>query len=289
MASGAEILISNSDDAVSRKRYETLLEVMGAIESHPEISGLFRDLLQRLGEVVPVDLVNLVLHDPARDVMRLSALEARVPVTIPLTLQLRMEESPAGWVWQQQQPLFLIDLQKEERFVRYIRMLQDSGIRSYYVLPVTTVRGRYGAVAFGSQRENALGDSELKFIEQATVQVAIAVDAVLSHETAQSYHEELVREHKQLQMLLDITNTLVKNLDLRSVLAQVSGCLQRVVQHDYSSLCLRDRDSRRFRVQALEFPRGSAAIHQMPEFPADDSPADVLSLLASLCWSTNSR
>ena len=66
------------------KRYETLLEVAGSIVSQVGLSDLFRDLLQRLTEVGGFDFLNLVLHDPIRNTMRLNVLQALIPVLIYL-------------------------------------------------------------------------------------------------------------------------------------------------------------------------------------------------------------
>ena len=60
-----------------------LLEVSESIASHRDIAALFQDLAQRLPRIVPFDLINLVLYDPTRDLMRVHALV--VPhVAIPL-------------------------------------------------------------------------------------------------------------------------------------------------------------------------------------------------------------
>ena len=166
------------------KRYQTLLEVAGSVVSQANLSDLFRDLLQRLKDVGGFDFLNLVLHDPVKKVMRLNELQALIPVTIPMSLEVPVGDSPAGWVWQNQEPLLLHDLAQEDRFGAYGRMLRDSGVRTYYVFPLTTAKRSYGAVSFGSRQANGFNDSDLKFMEQLITQVAAAVDDALTHETA---------------------------------------------------------------------------------------------------------
>src|SRR5208282_1482746 len=65
------------------KAYETLLEVTGSIVSRMDISELFRELLESLKQLGKFDFLNLVLHDPVQNVMRLNVLQALMPVTIP--------------------------------------------------------------------------------------------------------------------------------------------------------------------------------------------------------------
>ena len=59
-----------------------LLEVSESIASHRDLEELFRDLAQRLPHIVPFDYINAVLHEPARDVMRLWLLVTSQPSTI---------------------------------------------------------------------------------------------------------------------------------------------------------------------------------------------------------------
>ncbi len=257
------------------KRYETLLEVAGSVVSHVDLPDLFRDLLQRLKTFGGFDLLNLVLHDPAKNVMRLNVLQAIIPVTIPMSLELPVGDSPAGWVWQNQEPLFLCDLTDEDRFGPFLRMLKESGIRTYYVFPLTAAEQAYGAVSFGSRQANAYNDSDLKFMEKLVTQIAVAVDVVLTHETARTYQEKLAEEHECLQLVHDITNTLVSHLDLKELFLQISKCLGRVVRHDYSSLCLYEPANNQFRLRVVDFPKGGNLLREevvLPDWLAEGSP-----------------
>jgi formate hydrogenlyase transcriptional activator len=114
------------------KKYEILLEVTGSIVSRMDLSELFRELLENLKQLGKFDFLNLVLHDPVRDVMRLNVLQALMPVTIPMSMEVPVGESPAGWVWQRKEALLLGNLSTEERFGGYVRMLRESGIQTYY-------------------------------------------------------------------------------------------------------------------------------------------------------------
>src|SRR3989441_418583 len=58
---------------------QALLEVAEAIALHRDLGELFHDLAGRLHRVVQFDYLNLVLHDTARNVMRLHILETSQP------------------------------------------------------------------------------------------------------------------------------------------------------------------------------------------------------------------
>jgi formate hydrogenlyase transcriptional activator len=262
-----------SETVPALERYETLLEVAGSVASHPQLSELFQDLLRRLRHVVQFDALILVLHDSSRNVMRVNVLEALEPFTIPLSLEQPVETSVAGWVWQYQKPLLLDDIEHESRFGKLVSLLRDSSIKSFYALPVTTARRRCGAICFASKKAVAYKPADLRFMEQAATQLAVAVDAALTYETARNYQERLVQEHARLKLLLEINNTLVRNLNLQELLAQISGCIRCLIRQDYFSLCLYDPAAYQFRLHAVDFPKGHSALQPDFAFPLADSPA----------------
>jgi len=243
-------------------RYEALVEVSHSIASHPDLPGLFHDLLLKLQRSIRFDFLNLVLHDPATNMMRLNVLEATVPVTVPLSLAMPLEDIPAGWVWQQQQPLLIRDLEQEKRFAPVVRLYRESGLRTYCVLPLTTAQRRAGAISFGSTEVDAFSESDLGLMRQAAEQVAMAVDNVLTHESAVSYQQQLAMERDRLRMLLEINNTLVTHLELRELFSGLSAALRRAFRHDYSSLSLYNAEQNNFEIRALDLPNGRGLIRE---------------------------
>ena len=93
-----------------------LLEVSESIASHPDLNELFHDLAQRLPRIVPFDYINLVLHDAARNVMRLHLLAAPWSRPSKPEQEFPVDESPGGFVWKTQEPLIVNDIALEHRF-----------------------------------------------------------------------------------------------------------------------------------------------------------------------------
>jgi len=264
---GRNLSIIGQSDSLARAsspvdRYEALVEVSHSIASHPDLAGLFHDLLQRLRRVVRFDFLNLMLHDAATNMMRLNVLEAAVPITVPLSLALPVEDIPAGWVWQQQQPLLIRDLEQETRFAPAVRLYLESGLKSYYVLPLTTPQRRAGAISFGSTLVDAFSESDMRLMRQAAEQVAVAVDNVLTHESAVSYQHQLAMERDRLRMLLEINNTLVAHLELPDLFSGISEAIRRAFRHDFSSLALYDPDQNQFEIRAVDLPNGRGLIRE---------------------------
>ena len=230
-----------------RDRLRLLLEVSESIASHRTLEDLFRDLAARLPPVVPFDYINLLLHDPARDVMRLNILVAPEGSTINPGLELPVDDSAAGLVWKTQQPLIVEDLDREQRFPRLIAMMRENGVKSFCTIPLTTALRRLGSLGFGSLTRTLYKEADLNFMQQVANQVAVAVDNVLHDQSVRSAQQALTRERDRLQLLLDVNNAVVSRLDLDQVFTSVSACLRRLIPHEHSSLLLYEPETRRYR------------------------------------------
>src|SRR5436853_7609302 len=156
--------------------HRTLLGVSEAIAAHRDLTELFRDLAQRLPRVVQVNFVALSSHDPARNVMRLHTLQANVPADIVGGHEEPVEETPAGLVWQTQQPILVPNLAEERRWPKVTQCMQEDGINSLCVVPLTTALRQLGAMGFASLEKGAYGDADVEFLQQVGKQVAVAGD-----------------------------------------------------------------------------------------------------------------
>ena len=167
-----------------RPAWPCLLEVSESIASHRDLNELFHDLAERLPPIVPFDYINLVLHDPARNVMRLHLLVTPEPSTISPGLELPIDGSPGGYVWKTQQPLVVEDMSRETRFPTLTPLLMENGVQSFCSIPLTTALRRLGAMGFGSKQRQVYQEADLRFMQQVAKQVALAVDNVLHDESA---------------------------------------------------------------------------------------------------------
>ncbi|WP_447975092.1 sigma 54-interacting transcriptional regulator [Nitrospira sp. Kam-Ns4a] len=256
-------------------RYCALLEVAEAIAAHHDLHELFRDLAQRLPRVVQVNFVGLSLYEPERHVMRLHTLQANVPADIVGGHEAPVDDSPAGVVWQTQQPVLISDLAEEGRWPTMTRLAREDGIQSLCFVPLTTPVRRLGAMGFGSLQKGAYGDADVTFLQRVAAQVALAVDNVLNYERAQSAQRQLTKERDRLRLLLEVNNAVVSHLDLRAVFEAVSKYLREVMRHEYTSLALYEPPRDRFRLYALDFPDSKGLIQEGLVGPVDGSPAGV--------------
>ena len=245
-----------------RDRLRLLAEVSESIASHRDLNELFRDLAQRLPRIVPFDYINLVLHDPVRNVMRLRLLIAPVESTIRQGEDFPVDGSPGGFVFQTQQPLIVNDVTLETRYPVVISRLIENGVQSFCSVPLTTALGRLGAMGFGSLQTHIYDDSEVAFMCEVAKQIAVAVDNVLHDESARSMQRELARERDRLRLLLEVNNAVVSHLNMDDVFASVSASLQKVIQHDGCSLMLYEPDTGQYRCHVLKVSKNESFVEE---------------------------
>jgi formate hydrogenlyase transcriptional activator len=257
----------------SRRQLEALLEVSEAIAQQRDLPALFHDLAGRLHSVVDFDFLSLVLHDPAKNVMRLHVLETRVPGEKVAGSESPVEGNPSGWVWQTQQPFVVADSEDETRFPDFLKRLREHNVRSLAILPLTTAQHRLGAMGFGRLVPQRITDTELQFMERVASQVAVAVDNALNLATSQAYQSQLARERDRLQVLLEINNVLITSREVPELFRGIVKTLERVIHHDYTSLALLDSQTGLLKIHALDFPGNQGLIKQEITVPPDTSPS----------------
>ncbi len=149
-------------------------------------------------------------------------------------------------------------------------VLKRNRVLSSAWLPLTTAQHRLGALMFGFASGGPI-ESQLDFMRQVSAQVAVAVDNTLNFEKAEKYQQQLARERDRLRVLLEITNVLVSELDIRELFPSITACLRRVMPSEYSSLALLDTQGGVLKNHALVFegnpaviPRGATAAMTKP-------------------------
>src|SRR6266699_491448 len=257
----------------SRRQLEALLEVSEAIAQQRDLPALFHDLSDRLRSVIEFDFLTLVLHDPARNVMRLHVLATRIHGEKAAGSESPVEGNPAGWVWQTQQPFVVSDTDEETRFPDFLKRYREHNVRSLAILPLTTAQHRLGAMGFGRLLPQRITDTELQFMERVASQVAVAVDNAINFATSQAYQSQLARQRDRLQVLLEINNLLITSRELPELFRGIVNTLERVIHHDYTSLALLDSQTGLLKIHALDFPGNQNIFKPETLVPRDTSPA----------------
>ena len=129
------------------------------------------------------------------------------------------------------------------------------GLLSTCAMPLTTPHRALGTLEIASRRANAYSDDDVDLLAIVADAVAVTLDNALSH-------EQLREEHDRSTLLLELTNSLVSNLELRDVLTSVMRSARRIMRSDSAVVALPDADAGHLRAYALDIQDGGDLLQE---------------------------
>lgn len=233
-------------------RYESLIRLAEAIRSQVNQKELFRFVADELLKVVPFDAI-AQYDGPGNKVnWRLCAERGELPLPIP---ELKEGENIAGFVYRTQETLVIPSIARETRFPATTQRLNQLQLQSVCALPLTTVHRKIGSLIIASKEPDAYSGEEVRFLGLVANQIALAMDDARNFQESRDTQE-------RLQLLLDLTNRVVTNLDLRELLREVSASIRLVMHCDGAGVSLPDPDTGELRIYALDFPGGKGFLRE---------------------------
>ncbi len=123
--------------------------------------------------------------------------------------------------------------------------LAAHGLQSTCAVPLTAPQRALGILEIASHRPHAYSEDDARLLAAVAEEIAVSLDNALSH-------EQLREGHDRLTLLLELTNSLVSNLELRDVLKTVMRSARRVMRSDSAVVALPDADRQHLRAYALD-------------------------------------
>lgn len=253
---GFAALAIRGDESVAA-RYESLIRLADSIRAQRAPGELFAVLVEELRQIVPFD--GIAQFDESANKVHWhlrSTCEDTHPEPPP------KEETLAWWVFQNQRAVVVRDTWQEERFPRNMQVFRECGLRSICCVPLTTAHRRLGSIGLASRTPNAYSEEEVRFVALVAGQLALAMDDAMNFEASR-------RSQERLELLLDLTNRLVANRDLRGVLREVAASIRRVMQCDGVGVALPDTETGRLRIFALDVAGSHATLREGLEIPVE--------------------
>ena len=186
------------DSWLEHNRYRLLLEITDTVARASSLPDAFRELAQPVLALTGGELLNLSLYDARRDCMLNRYWKKNQESG-------EFEDSPVdkvatGWAWKHQEPIAILDIEREQRFPGCMSMLLDHGVRSYTVLPMSTPSSRFGALALGKKVPETLNEEDIEFLSRVALMGALA----LVHKSLQEIPNPLNHGVRPEQVLVEI-------------------------------------------------------------------------------------
>jgi formate hydrogenlyase transcriptional activator len=270
-------IVNNDADVVAASplavRYETLVRVSQAIRAHGDLKELFGVLADELHRVVQFDFIGISLRDKNSGTFQNYFIDVTTRTELLPDEELTPEETLTLRVYERQESLLRSTNDLEPRYSRLQALLRRLNIRSICALPLTTAHRKLGAITFGSKQVDTYSPSEVRFVSEVAGYIALAFDDALNFGALRQASQELQRKNDRLQLLLDVTNQVVSNLELRDLLRAISQDVRRVMQCDYAGLSLPDAENKNLRLYAVDFPEGKGFLQEDLVYPMEGSPS----------------
>jgi formate hydrogenlyase transcriptional activator len=247
------------------ERYESLIRIASSVRAQKDPRDLFGILVHELGQVLQFDAI--AQFDEASNKVDWHLCPGCVK-SGKATSELDKHETIAAWVYEQQETLVLGTLDREARFPASTVLMREAGLQSVCAIPLTTAHRRLGSLMIASMRRNAYSPEEVRFCSLVANQIALAMDDAINFRASQ-------RAQERLELLLDLTNRVVSNLNLRDVLREISANIRRVMQCDGVGIALPSLEDQKLRIYALDFPENPGKIEEGFEPPADEKASSL--------------
>ena len=254
-------------------RFETLVRVSQAIAAHRDPKELFGVLVNELHRVVQFDFIGVSFRDKDSDPFQNYFIDMTSRAELVPDEKLTPEETLTLRVYERQEPVLRSTNEMEPGCARLQAILKRLYIRSICALPLTTAHRKLGAITFGSRQVDSYSPDEVRFVSEVAGYLALAFDDALNLSALRRTSEELQSKNDRLRLLLDVTNQVVSNLELRDLLRAISQDVRRVMQCDYAGLSLPNAENKQLRLYALDFPGGKGFFHEELVYLIEGSPS----------------
>jgi formate hydrogenlyase transcriptional activator len=241
-------MISPESDS---RRYEAVLHISEAIAACREPEELATTLASEIGKFLHFDhLYFVVLKENSKEIECLVWGKGQFPLP-----DLPMEELPWWEAVRSRDPQHTADWDTEERYPRFKEWAKKIGLGSGLRVPLTTPHRRLGVFGINRDTVNPFSEEEISFLGLIGRVVAFALDDGLNLRRAQ-------HQNDQLQLLLNLTNRITSNLQLRNLLRAIAANIREVIRADAVTVALPDAASEKFRVFAMDFPHGKGVVKE---------------------------
>lgn len=237
---------TNSSNGGEKDLYRALFELAQSISGHSDLPGLCHGLARSLRPVVDLDHIGLVIYCHKQSVFRLHTLASVGPEAECSFPAPPVDDNPAGWVWQNQRPLAIPDIDREQRWPKFTRKLRELSVRSLALFPLNDGDRRLGVLSFGTQEVHEPSDTAIAFLQRVASESAVTLNAYL-------VQQDLKQERDRLKVLFEITNAVVSKRAPEQLFSAISDELHKAIEHDLAVVTLYNKHSRELQLQALHF------------------------------------
>jgi formate hydrogenlyase transcriptional activator len=232
-------------------RYKAVMRISEAIAACREPQELASTLADEIGDFLHFDrLYVAVFKEKSSEIEYLVWGKGSMPFP-----DLPVEEWPMWHAMASGDPQHTADWDTEQRFPQFKEWAKKMRLGSGVRVPLTTPHRRLGSFGISRDTVHPFSEEDISFLTLIGHVVAFALDDGLNLRRSQ-------QQNDQLELLLDLTNRITSNLELREVLRGIAANIREVIHADAVAIALPDTGSEKFRLFAMDFPHGKGIVKE---------------------------
>ena len=230
-----------------RVRAQTLLQINNAITSTLDLHKLIRATSDCLRDYFQHDFAGVALYDDEIDQLRVHSFDLSQPDQYLIAGDVfPVEGTMTGLAFTSGQPIVRNRFNPNDSAWSMARKFyEEHGLRAMCFIPMIWGDRAVGVLNLGCRREDAFSESDIELLTHIAGQVAIAFQNSLNFQRA-------TKATERTQTLLEASNAIATNLDLRELLRTTSTCLRRYFNHDVTGLALYDESTNSLLVHGID-------------------------------------
>ena len=254
---------------VQNNRLQLLLNLTTRITSNLDLREVLRAIASNIREVMHADAVTVSLPDRTSGKFRVFAVDfphGKGVIKEELLLPLSSEAKRA---MDTLKPIVFDPRERVEHPPEPYDVAAAEGLKAVCSIPLVD-RGRaLGILSILRTTETPFTPEEVDFLGRASGQIAIAVENALAFQEISGLVEERKRaaqalaiQNTRLQVLLELSQRITSNLELREVLRSVSVAAREIMRADAAGVAFFDEASDKARIYAVDFPNAKGFVKE---------------------------
>ncbi len=250
-----------------RVRAQTLLEINNAITTTLDLDELIHATSRCLRDYFQHDFAGVALYDEETDQLLVHSIDLAQPDKYLIAGNLfPVEGTLTGLAFTARKPIVRNRFDPSQTTWPLAKKFHDEhGLRSMCFIPMIWGEHVVGVLNLACRREDAFSEADVELLTHIAGQIAIAFQNSLNFQRA-------TKAKERTQTLLEASNAIATNLDLRELLRTTSSCLRRYFNHDVTALALYDESTNSLMVHGIDRNDNSRFAAEGTAFPLEASP-----------------
>lgn len=250
-----------------RVRAQTLLEINNAITTTLDLNELIHATSRCLRDYFQHDFAGVALYDEETDQLLIHSIDLAQPDKYLVAGSFfPVEGTLTGLAFTSRKPIVRNRFDPSETtWPLANKFHEEHGVRALCFIPMIWGERVVGVLNLGCRREDAFNESDVELLTHIAGQIAIAFQNSLNFQRA-------TKAKERTQTLLEASNAIATNLDLRELLRTTSSCLRRYFNHDVTSLALYDESTNSLMVHGVDRSDHSQFAAEGTAFPLEGNP-----------------